>query len=517
MSDCIARDVLDHAERTPDAPALWWRESTVSYAALAELTRRAGAALTAAGLHRDAPIALRAVKSPASIAMTLACFRARRPVFLVSPDLGREVLATLLLRSGCQAEATADEADGGGTFALHPPATAEYSATPAPADPAAEPAESAESTAKAAPPLPSGTGLLLTTSGSTGIPKIVPLGREALGRFTDWAMGTFGLGPGTTVLNYAPLNFDLCLLDIWATLRGGGRVVPVAPDLATNPHQLERLLRRTRPQVVQAVPMFFRLLVQAASGGDPVPGVRHVLLTGEHTPRGLRAQLAPLFPEAVFHNVYGCTETNDSLVHSFPAAEAAERETLPLGRPLPGVTVQLRDGERTVEGPGTGELMVTTPFQSTGYLGAAGTEDRFVPVATDTGERVWYRTGDLVRRGTDGELTLVGRNDFQVKVAGVRVNLEQIETVILSHPKVLDAVVVPLPDPLAGTRLCAVVRTAPDSDLTSLRLLGHCSAGLARAALPTFRLTREPLPTGPTGKADRARIKEELLKDPALT
>ncbi|MEU8827789.1 AMP-binding protein [Streptomyces sp. NPDC048636] len=513
MSDHLARNVLDHAERTPDAPALWWRETAVSYAALAELTRRAGTALTVAGLHGEAPVVLRAVKSPASIAMTLACFRAGRPVFLVSPDLGREVLTALLLRSGCQAEVTADE---DGTFALRPPPTAESLGAPATAESLATRTAPAR-TAVAPSPLAAGTALLLTTSGSTGIPKIVPLGRDALDRFTDWATDTFGLGPGTTVLNYAPLNFDLCLLDIWATLRGGGAVVPVASDLATNPHRLERLLRRTRPQVIQAVPMFFRLLAQAVSGGEPFPGVRHILLTGEHTPRALRAQLAPLFPGAVFHNVYGCTETNDSLVHSFPAAEAADREHLPLGRPLPGVSVLLRDGERTVEGPGTGELMVSTPFQSTGYLGAADTEDRFFSTALDGGECRWFRTGDLVRRGADGELTLIGRDDFQVKAAGVRVNLEQIETVILSHPEVLDAVVVPLPDPLAGTRLCAVVRTAPDSGLTSLRLLGHCSARLARAALPTFRLTRDPLPTGPTGKADRARIKEDLLKDPALT
>ena len=68
---------------------------------------------------------------------------------------------------------------------------------------------------------PDGVAFMLTTSGSTGLPKIVPLSPAAVDRFTDWAAGQFEIAPGTTVLNYAPLNFDLCLLDIWSTLKAG--------------------------------------------------------------------------------------------------------------------------------------------------------------------------------------------------------------------------------------------------------------------------------------------------------
>ena len=359
--------------------------------------------------------------------------------------------------------------------------------------------------------LPAGTCLLLTTSGSTGVPKIVPLETAAVTRFCTWAAGAFALGE-RRVLNYAPLNFDLCLLDIWATLSHGGCTVLVDPAFAGYPPHLLRLFAETEPQVVQGVPMLFRLL----TGGDgevEFPSVRTVLLTGDHTPLPLRRRLVRAFPEALFHNVYGCTETNDSFIHTFGAEEAAGREVLPLGRPLPGVAAAVLAGGRMLDGAGTGELVVSTPFQTAGYLGQDNS--RFFRGTFDAalGERAWYRTGDLVARDADGALSLVGRNDFQVKVRGVRVNLEEIEQVLASHADVGEAAVVPLPDDEAGVRLHAVVRPVRDG-LSSLRLRAYCADRLTRAAIPTgFSMTDEPLPTGPTGKVHRGRIRDRLVRE----
>ena len=357
-----------------------------------------------------------------------------------------------------------------------------------------------------------GTCLLLTTSGSTGLPKIVPLPAAGVGRFVDWAAGQFGVTAGTRVLNYAPLNFDLCLLDVWATLCHGGEVVLVDPARAAQPRYLLELFAQAGPAVVQAVPMLFRLLTEAGDG-SAFPEVRHVLLTGDHTPRRVRAALPAVFPRATFHNVYGCTETNDSFLHTFGPEQAATDDVLPLGRPIPGVEVALLDQGQVLTGPGTGELVVATPFQAAAYLGDEAPGDRFFRRVTDRGERTWYRTGDLVHRGADGRLTLAGRNDFQVKVRGVRVNLEEIERVIQTHDQVVEAVVVALPDPAAGTRLYAVVRTGGDGP-SGLALRTYCAARLTRVAIPEiFRLVTEPLPVGPTGKVDRRRVCDHLMRE----
>ncbi|PSM39770.1 hypothetical protein C6Y14_30275 [Streptomyces dioscori] len=482
MHDSLARDVLAHDRRTPDAPALLWNGTTLTYGDLAALADTAAVRLAEPELHGDAPLAVRAVKSPASLALVLACLLARRTVLLLSPDLGRLAAARLAEHAGC-------------VGLLVPGADGETAIEPvrAPARPA-----------------PPGSALLLTTSGSTRLPKTVCLSHTALDRFTRWAGSAFPLGTGHRVLSYAPLNFDLSLFDVWATLRHGGCVIPVDPGRAADPRHLAGLLRETGPEVVQAVPTLFRLLAGAGTDAEPFTSVRHVLLTGEHTPRSLRGRLARLFPRAEFHNVYGCTETNDSLLYSCGAREAAEPATLPLGGPLPGARVRLVDGGRELTGPGTGELVVHTPFQADGYLGSDDPDDRFVRPAPGTSEPVWFRTGDLVRRDSEGRLTLVGRDDFQVKVGGVRVSPEAVEQVAQSHPEVMEAAVVALAAPGPGIRLHALVRVAPDCAVTGLHLLTHCSAWLPRAAVPTVHLTREPLPTGITGKVDRAQVRSVL-------
>jgi acyl-coenzyme A synthetase/AMP-(fatty) acid ligase len=445
--------------------ALVHRDGETSYAELAALTRRAAGQLDALGLPGDVPIAVRAVKSPGTVALLRAV---RRPVLLLSVDLGTEVAATLIERAGCAGVVTADP----------------FEWTPAAVRPGA-------------PQLPPDTRLMLTTSGSTGVPKIVPLSGTAVRRFIGWATETFGLTAGTRVLSYAPLNFDLSLLDVWATLRNGGTAVLVDPDKAVNAPYLWELMRTARPHVVQAVPLFYRLLAGAA-GEAPLPSVRHVVLTGDHTPRPLRASLPALFPAATFHNVYGCTETNDSFIHTFGAEEASIADVLPLGEPLPGVESYVADD---------GELVVSTPFQAAGYVDGAT-----FPVSDG---KTWYHTGDLVNRDDAGRLILVGRTDFQVKVRGVRVSLEEIEQVLLAHPEVAEAAVVAVPDPAAGTRISAVLR--PHSPgLTGLKVRSWCAERLTRTAIPSvFDLRTDPLPVGVTGKVDRNRLRAELEKEPA--
>ncbi|WP_409180384.1 AMP-binding protein [Amycolatopsis sp. VS8301801F10] len=471
----LTEDVLALAETRPRAGALRWRGADVSYAELAGLVRQAQAELAAQ--PGEGPVAVVAPKSPETVAFVLACVLARRAVLLPSPDLGRTALAELVERAGCE-----HVAEGGASGI-------ELRATETPA------ARSDD------------VRFLLTTSGSTGTPKIVPLAEEPTDRFMHWAVEQFGLGPGVDVLNYAPLNFDLCLLDVWATLRAGGRATLVEADHAVNPRHLVELLH-AEPHVVQAVPMFFRIVADAVrSSGTQFPSVRHVVLTGDHTPRPLRAELPKMFPSARFHNVYGCTETNDSFLHSFDGHEADAHEVLPLGRPLPGVRARIvADDGTELTGAGTGELSVSTPFQTRGYLGEDNA--RFV---TGPDGVPYFRSGDLVSRTEDGVLTLAGRTDFQVKVRGVRVGLEDVERVIAEHPETAEVGVVALPDPQAGQRLHAVVRRR-SARLTGLGLRQHCAQRLVRAAIPSvIQIVDTALPLTSTGKVDRKRIRKELL------
>ncbi|PPK68418.1 AMP-binding protein [Actinokineospora auranticolor] len=453
--------ILARARSRPDATALVWRGTGISYRELGDRASRAAGRLAEPPGY--GPVAVVAEKSPDTIALLLALLAAGRPFLLPSPTLAEPVLRRLTDAAGCVATLS----------------TVEY------AGPAAAPATG---------PPQDGVTFMLTTSGSTGVPKVVPLRGSAVDRFTTWAAARFEIGPRTTVLSYAPLEFDLSLLDVWATLVAGGTVVLVERERATAAGYLADLLRHV--DVVQAVPMLYHLL--AEHGGIADLPARHVIATGDTLPDRTLAALPELFPRARLYNLYGCTETNDSFLHELdPRARP-----VPLGTPVDGVRSVLVDADGgLVTGPGVGELLVHTPFQTDGYLDPELTAAKFTELGD--GSR-YFRSGDLVRRHPGGALTLEGRTDFQVKVRGVRVNAQAVERALLEHDDVTEAVVLAVPHPVAGNTLHAVVRA---HGVDSLTLRRHCAARLALAAVPSaFTFADEPLPRTGTGKPDRGRI-----------
>ncbi|RCG33285.1 hypothetical protein DQ384_02350 [Sphaerisporangium album] len=476
----------------PDAPALSWGERVVGYGELARLSELARAALGEADLPEGAPVCVPARKSPRTIALLIACVRAGRQVLLPSEGLGSTALAELCVRVGCTHVLEAD-GDGSGLTAR---AVSELGGAFDPAASAGPPAADA-----LAEP-----GLLLTTSGSTGLPKIVVLSADGVDRFMDWAVGRFSIGPGARVLNYAPLNFDLCLLDVWASLSAGACVELVDPGRAADGSYLAGLCAAREPEVIQAVPMFFRLVTEAASrAGQVFPGVREVMFTGDVMPLALLERAAATFPNARMWNIYGCTETNDSFLHEVTLEEVRELGVVPIGRPIEGVHATIVDeaGE-VVTGAGAGELVVATPFQSRGYSEPRLDRERW--------RDGYFRTGDLVRRDERGLVFLTGRNDHQVKVRGVRTNLQEVERVVLAHPEVLEAAVVAVPDEAAGNVLHAVVRRLPGSGMNGLRLRVHCAAGLPRTAIPgVIEIVDQALPRTSTGKIDRTSVRRRRM------
>ena len=479
----------NQVENRSDKAALIWKSNVLTFSDLNTLAYAAAKQISSLGLLGGSRVCLVAPKSPEMIALLIAAWRAGHPVLLPSAQLPVALQQDLAALSG--AGHILRHSDGAWNCIPVAPGT---------------------------DPPPAGDALLmLTTSGSTGVPKVVPLPAQAVDAFAAWATRAFGMTPECRVLSYAPLNFDLSLLDVWAALAAGATSVLVDPADATDPAALARTLAEGSVGVVQSVPMTFRLLAEAHGGVAQFPEVSHVLLTGEAAPAAVLAQLPRLFPNARFHNVYGCTETNDSTIHEFTFPAGAADGQLPVGRPLPGVLIHVVDQDGSpVPGPGTGELWVHTPFQTTGYLDAALNAGRFVP---DPGgsERVFYRTGDIVRRDEHGLLRLVGRQDFAVKVRGVRTNIAEVEHVLQDHPDVVEAAVLALPDEAAGNLLHAVVRRRSGSPLNSLRLRKECMRRLPRTAIPsTIALTDQPLPRTSTGKADRNAIKAILINGEEL-
>ncbi|MFJ3235187.1 AMP-binding protein [Streptomyces sp. NPDC086787] len=492
----LADAVGTHREKHPDRVALSCCHLSVTYQQLDDLTRTFADRLGRLSLAPGDTVCVPGHKTPGTVALLLAVFRQGLVALVPSPDLGAEALGRLSRQARARQLLHAGEQ---GALSVEPIEPDEDEAT---GFTVADPAR---------------TRLLLTTSGSTGTPKIVPIPVDGFTAFADWAADAFGLSGDDVALSYAPLNFDLALLDVWTFLRLGAEVVLVGKEHATDARRLRDLVTGRGVSFVQGVPLLHRLLTEhlnettedSAGTTGPYPTVRQAVFTGESMPADLLPPVFAAFPAARLHNVFGCTETNDSFIHE--VSRTPVRDRMPIGRPLPGVRTLVvgADGD-PLDGPGGGELLVSTPFQTDGYLRAALNEEAF----TEIDGRSYYRTGDLVTRAEDGLVRLEGRADWQVKVRGIRTNLQEVESVIEAHPDVAEAVVVALPDDQAGVRLHASVTRRPAAALTGLGLRAHAGARLPRHAIPSsVHITDQPLPRTSTGKPDRNRIKADRLAD----
>ena len=475
---------VERARRAPSAPALAWPAGGVTYGELYAMACDAADALECLGLREGARVAVLGAKSPQTIALALACMLTGRPVLLPAVELGRAAVRTLIEHAEVEQVVAADEYEGAAVI---------------------RPARAASARDPVLRRGPGDVALMLTTSGSTGLPKVVPVTHRAIARFASWASDRFDIEPGTNVLSYCGLNFDLSILEVWTTLMYGGRAVLVEHEQSTRPDHLLDLVRRHRVNVVQGVPMLFSLLLDAAAAhACALPTVRHAILTGDAASRRLLARLPGPLTEARIYSVYGCTETNDSFIHVLDPRREADRGEVPLGTPLPGVSaLVVRDG-RVLDGPGSGELWVSTPFQASGYLGPAG-DDGFVPEVPALAGH--FRSRDLVRRDAAGMLYLDGRTDLQVKVRGVRVNLHAVEQALLGDPGVAEAAVIAVDDELAGKRLLGFVRRRPGAEVDTVKLRFGCARELGRVAVPAaIAVQDDALPKTTTGKVDRKAV-----------
>ncbi|MGK4007648.1 AMP-binding protein [Sorangium sp. So ce1036] len=341
-------------------------------------------------------------------------------------------------------------------------------------------------------PGPTDVACILHTSGSTGEPKPVPITWAGLDAFTAFCVDLLGLSPADRVLRVAELLFDLAWFDHLATFRAGATLVTMARrDLASG-RALRDAVHALAPTVVYGVPSMFMKLVAAlpaAGAGAPAaalsPPVRAILFAGEVFPPRELAALAARAPGAALYNLYGPTETNVCTFHRVDRAALDGVSELPIGAPCPYATCALvAEGEdgRVIDGPGTGELVVSGPTTVGGGP---------------------YRTRDRVERKADGLLYFRGRIDRMVKVRGYRVEPGEVEAALASHPAVRQAAVVAVEDARLGKTLRAFVALSGDAgDADDRSLRAYLAERLPPYMVPEKVVAVDELPRTSTGKID---------------
>jgi amino acid adenylation domain-containing protein len=355
---------------------------------------------------------------------------------------------------------------------------------------------------------PSNVAYVIYTSGSTGRPKGVVVEHRQAVNFATGEIEHWPLGPGDRVLQFASLNFDVSVLDVFGALLSGATLVLGTSETLLSPPRLAELIRRERITFMCLPPAILNLLADSAvSGAEGFPTLRVVIAGGEAFSSALVKSWAR--PGLRFINGYGPTETTVGAT----MAECRRDDVLdppPIGLPLPNYTAYVLDRRLNPVPVGVaGELHIGGAGVARGYLNQPElTAERFIrdPFSEDPTARL-YKTGDVARRLPDGNLQFLGRFDDQVKIRGLRVELGEIEAVLSSHPAVAQSAVLVGADRTGQKQLIGYARTDPDGPVTTpADLRVHLAGRLPGYMVPAHLLILDEFPLNANGKVDRSKL-----------
>uniref|UniRef100_UPI001C5E6209 non-ribosomal peptide synthetase n=1 Tax=Nonomuraea guangzhouensis TaxID=1291555 RepID=UPI001C5E6209 len=358
------------------------------------------------------------------------------------------------------------------------------------------------------PPISGGRlAYVMFTSGSTGKPKGAMIRHEAISTRLLWQVEEIlGFGPGDASLFKAPLSFDISVNEILLPLVSGGYVVVAEPGGERDPQYLLDLIARERVTFVYLVSSMLDTLLEMAHGTSLLSGLKHVWCGGEVLTPELFDRFRSRLSTTLYHG-YGPAEATIGVSHVI-YRDTAERIATSIGRPNPHTQLYVLDDRLEPLPVGeVGELYAAGFLLGRGYINApALTGSRFVANPFGDGGSRMYRTGDLARWNADGSLEFVGRADNQVKIRGMRLEPEEVEAALATHPRVRQATVTVGTNAAGARHLIGYVTSHDDLPATELR--SWCADRLPEYMVPSAFVVLDRFPLTANGKVDRRALPE---------
>ncbi|MBZ4377478.1 non-ribosomal peptide synthetase, partial [Corallococcus sp. AS-1-6] len=479
------------ARRAPEVVAAVFEGTQLTYAQLDARANQLAHALRRRGVGPEVRVALSVERSLEVVVGLLGILKAGGAWVPVDPLLPRERLAFMLEDSVAQVLVTQQPLVDRFPEALHARALC--------LDAERESLAQEPTDAPVTGVTPANMAYLLYTSGSTGTPKGTAVEHRGVANLVTHEAVAYGIGPGSRVLQFASLSFDLSVEEIFTTLCNGATLVLAPLEKLMPGAPLPVLLREQELSVVSLTPAAL-----AVTSPESLPEVRTVISGGDALPEDVVARWAP---GRRLLNTYGPTEA--TVVATL--GEVVADGTVPsIGKPLANVRVYVLDPQGQPVPVGVrGELHIGGVGVARGYAGRPGlTAERFVPDAFsgEEGARL-YRTGDVVRWRADGRLDFVGRLDSQVKVRGFRIELGEVEAALTRQPGVSEAVVLVWGDG-ADRRLVGYVVAKEGHSLDVDTLRAGLRQGIPEYMVPSALRVLDALPLNANGKVDRKALPE---------
>jgi amino acid adenylation domain-containing protein len=369
---------------------------------------------------------------------------------------------------------------------------------------------------------PANLAYIMYTSGSTGKPQGVQITRLQVDCYLQAVNEVVKIQPDDIYLLSASFSFSSSIRQLLLPLAQGAKVVISSKDNTTNLASLLELIQTEKITVFDTVASVWNYMLlslaqmeQTSSSQLMNSQLRLLIFSGGLLTGQLLARVRSQFlqsPQIV--NIYGQTETIGVCAYLVPDNFSKTAGYVPVGTPYPHNQLDLFNDELEPVAAGeTGELYVSGQSLARGYVNNQQLTDRkFIPhPAAVNRHQLLYKTGDLARYLPDGNLEIVGRQDFQIKIRGMRVEIEEIETVLMQHPDVRQAAVV-------GHRCDLGVGAPPDEqkivayivpnrspiDLSKIR--SFLKTKLTDYAIPSVFEILPALPLTPNHKLDRKQL-----------
>ncbi|WP_219267618.1 non-ribosomal peptide synthetase [Pseudomonas sp. Xaverov 259] len=480
--------IEEQVQRTPDAPALVFAETTLSYAQLDARANQLAHALREQGVGPDVLVGICVERSVEMVVGLLAILKAGGAYVPLDPEYPQERLAYMIEDSGIKLLLSQQSLQA--LLPINGVQVIVLDQAPGWLD-----GYSNESPAVAIQAL--NLAYVIYTSGSTGKPKGAGNSHRALVNRLCWMQQAYGLDASDAVLQKTPFSFDVSVWEFFWPLMTGARLVVAAPGEHREPARLIETIGRHAVTTLHFVPSMLQAFIHEPGVGA-CTSLKRIVCSGEALPLDAQLQVFAKLPAAGLFNLYGPTEAAIDVTHWTCVDEGAD--SVPIGRPIANLATYVLDAQLNPVPAGvSGELYLGGVGLARSYHRRPGlTAERFVPSPFVDGERL-YRTGDRVRQRNNGVIEYLGRLDHQVKLRGLRIELGEIETRLMQHPQVREAVVLVQ----NGKQLVAYLINEGEapSDLKAWLL-----SSLPEYMVPTHFVTLAKLPVTANGKLDRKAL-----------
>ncbi|WP_459209774.1 amino acid adenylation domain-containing protein [Aquimarina rhabdastrellae] len=359
----------------------------------------------------------------------------------------------------------------------------------------------------------SSPSFVVYTSGSTGKPKGVVQTHRMLSNLIQWHINYSGIDKGLNHLQYASFSFDVSIQDCWFVLNSGGTLYIVNEEIRLDFLELSKYILDNKIETISmpyaALNSLYIICTPEQFKGH---SIKHIsssgeqLIINESLHKFLEAN-----PEIKLHNHYGPAETHVVTSHSMSASMNNLEAYAPIGKPISNTNIYILDSNLNPVTIGVqGEIYIGGDNLAIGYLNMSKeTKNRFINNPFKIGQKL-YKTGDYAYWRDNGDILFARRKDDQVKVNGYRVELKEIERLLIKHQYISEAIV-GVYTVENEKRLCAYVKYKDNQNTTSdLRryLLKH----LPQYMIPSYFVELNKIPLTSNGKIDKKALPDPLTK-----